>query len=425
MICWNVRGLNKSARYLEVGVHLKKMQVSCLVLLETRVKIGNSESIRKKLGLNWSYSDNYEYHVNGRIWLGWDPNVWSIIPSEATDQLIHSSVYTKEGVFFHHLTTVYAHNQLNNRRTLWHDINRISAQLQGPWMVVGDLNNILRVGDRVGGNDIHLAEYIDMEDMMHTSNLSEHETSGAWFTWTNKQEANPISSRIDRALVNADWHRRFLNSSVEVLNPHISDHSPLRIKLDSSQQVRKIKHRFKFLNCAADNVDFINVLRANWIPLAQGNPMEQFWKRLYRLQYCMKGLNWHITEGLRNLKMSRDKLDQAQTLLASDQMNKDMCNSVKHWTEEVMKGAELEEKILHQKLKCDWINLGDGNNAYFYANLKSKNKHVHIQDLEDSNGNKLTEQKDIEREVLSFYSKLIGQAATQRKQVDICSLRIG
>ncbi|XP_058767824.1 uncharacterized protein LOC131641534 [Vicia villosa] len=411
MICWNARGLNKTARCLEVGVHLKKMQVSCLALLETRVKASNSESIRKRLWLNWDFSDNCDHHVNGRIWLAWDPHMWSIIPSEKTDQLIHSAVYTKDGVLSHHLTTVYAHNQLNNRRILWQDLNRISAHLQGPWMVVGDFNNILKVGDRIGGNEIHLAEYIDMEDMMATSNLSEHETIGAWFTWSNKQVANPISSRIDRALVNAEWHRRFPNSSVEVLNPNISDHTPLRIKLDSIQTVKKIKHRFKFLNCIADHVDFIQVLRANWVHLDRGNPMEQFWKNLYKLQYSMKGLTWQMTEGLRNLKMSREKLDQAQTLLASDQMNKALCQTVKYWIDEVMKSSELEEKILHQKLKCDWINPGNENNAYFYANLKSKNKQVQIQELEDSHSNRLTDQKDIEREVISFYSKLIGQSA--------------
>ncbi|XP_058776449.1 uncharacterized protein LOC131650760 [Vicia villosa] len=279
------------------------MQISCLALLETRVKASNSESIRKRLGLHWDFSDNYAHHVNGRIWLAWDPHIWSIIPSEKTDQLIHSVVYTKDG----------------------------------------DFNNILKVGDRIGGNEIHLAEYIDMEDMMATSNLSEHETIGAWFTWSNKQVANPISSRIDRALVNAEWHRSFPNSSVEVLNPNISDHTPMRIKLDSSQTVKKIKHRFKFLNCIAGHADFIQVLRANWMHLDRGNPMEQLWKNLYKLQYSTKGLAWQMTEGIRNLKMSREKLDQAQTLLASDQMNQALCQTVKYWTDEVILrgGAQL------------------------------------------------------------------------------------
>ncbi|XP_058776934.1 uncharacterized protein LOC131651279 [Vicia villosa] len=385
MICWNVRGLNKSARCLEVGVHLKNLQVSCLALLETRVKANKSDSVRKRLGFNWDFIDNYECHINGRIWIAWDPNIWSIIPSEKTDQLIHSTVYNR----------------------------------------AGDFNNILKVGDRIGGNEVHLAEYIDMEEMMVTSSLAEHESIGPWFTWHNKQLANPIYSRIDRGLVNAEWHRTYPNSSVEVLNPSISDHALLRIKLDSLQTVKKIKHRFKFLNCIAGHANFLQTLRANWTHIGGDNPMAQFWKNLHKLQYSMKGLTWQMTEGIRNLNMSRENLDKAQTRLAADQMNPTLCQEVKFWTDEVLKNSELEEQILQQKLKCDWINLGDGNNAYFYANLKSKNKQVQIKELEDANGNKITEQEDIETEVLSFYTNLVGQAARQRSQVDICSLRGG
>lgn len=39
MLGWNVRGLNKHARCMEVGSHLKNNKVSCAALIETRVKI--------------------------------------------------------------------------------------------------------------------------------------------------------------------------------------------------------------------------------------------------------------------------------------------------------------------------------------------------------------------------------------------------
>ncbi|XP_058741550.1 uncharacterized protein LOC131613927 [Vicia villosa] len=295
--------------------------------------------------------------MKGRIWLAWNPNIWSITPIEKTEQLVHSDVYTNAGTLSHHLTIVYAHNQINNRRSLWQDLSRISNNIQGPWMVVGDFNNILKVGDIIGGNDVHLAEYIDMELIMANSNLFEHEMIGAWFTWSNKQIANPISSIIDRALVNADSYRGFPNTSVEVLNPHISDHAPLRIKMDSHQAIKKIKHRFKFLNCIAGHADYLHGLRANWNHLDLGNPMEQFWKNLYKLQYSLKGLTWQMTEGIRDLKVSREQLDKAQTLLAFDQLNQTLCQNFKFWTDEVLKNTELEENILQQKLKCDWITL--------------------------------------------------------------------
>ena len=51
MLSWNVRGLNKRARIKEVGVHLKKLQVSFAILVETRVKEDNKDYVTNKLGV--------------------------------------------------------------------------------------------------------------------------------------------------------------------------------------------------------------------------------------------------------------------------------------------------------------------------------------------------------------------------------------
>lgn len=59
---------------MEVIGHLKKLQVNCVALLETRVKIKNIGPIRKIMGDDWNYIDNYNYHKNGMIWLMWKPN---------------------------------------------------------------------------------------------------------------------------------------------------------------------------------------------------------------------------------------------------------------------------------------------------------------------------------------------------------------
>lgn len=102
--------------------------------------------------------------------------------------------------------------------------------------------------------------------------------------------------------------------------------------------------------------------------------MYHFWKNLRGLQYKLKGLTWKSTEGVGNLKGSRLQLEKAHTLLAKDHLNQTLCQNVKFWTDKVIKNSELEERILQQKLKGDWIVLGDGKTAYFYANLKAKNK---------------------------------------------------
>lgn len=100
-------------------------------------------------------------------------------------------------------------------------------------------------------------------------------------------------------------------------------------------------------------------------------------------------------------------------MLEGDLFNQEYIQNVKHWTEEILKNTNLEEKILMQKSKVYWIKLGDGNNAYFYANLKDKNKKTTLHRLEDNQRNNLTEIKDMEKEVLRFYGEFNGTSLTQ------------
>src|SRR4051812_6361294 len=142
LISWNTRGLNKKARYLEVAAHLNKQQVSCYALLETRVKINKAEDIRKAFGQHWDYSDNYEHHQNGRIWFMWRKDRWGVHKLDSSDQFLHCEVYHLNGEKAYSLTIVYAQNQLIKRLSLWKDIEGIANNVRGPWMIIGDFNNV-------------------------------------------------------------------------------------------------------------------------------------------------------------------------------------------------------------------------------------------------------------------------------------------
>lgn len=66
--------------------------------------------------------------------------------------------------------------------------------------------------------------------------------------------------------------------------------------------------------------------------------------------------------------------------------------------------------LLH-KLKLNWSKLGDANVAYFHATTRGKNKKAGTYKLEDPNGTVLTEHKEIEKEIIRFYSELVGTTA--------------
>ncbi|KAI5409334.1 hypothetical protein KIW84_054947 [Lathyrus oleraceus] len=90
--------------------------------------------------------------------------VWE--PKKDTHQFIYCEVYHLDGTISHNLTMIYAHNQSSQRRKLWEDIKNCDKNIQGPWKVIGDFNNVLDVDDGIGERDIQALEFSDLEEMM-------------------------------------------------------------------------------------------------------------------------------------------------------------------------------------------------------------------------------------------------------------------
>lgn len=138
--------------------------------------------IQKKMKLKGTYLDNYNKHENGRIWICWDENRRYIDYVSSTDQMIHCKVNDSTGDFRFWFTAIYAHNQLNKRKDLWHDIEQIYAQQKGPRLLIGDFNNVTKIEDRDGGNDVPENEYIYLVTMMSKIELYEIESDVNYFT---------------------------------------------------------------------------------------------------------------------------------------------------------------------------------------------------------------------------------------------------
>ncbi|XP_058751689.1 uncharacterized protein LOC131624791 [Vicia villosa] len=423
IVSWNVRGLNKKSRCKEVAAHLKKLHASCCILIETRVKEHNANKIRHWLGTNWSFADNYSCHPNGRLWLGWDKDYWEVNITHKSEQHMHCEMKTEQSHMY--VTLVYAHNQLEKCKKLWKDISLIAPQIQDPWMIIGDYNNVLKLHDRIGGNDVHRAEYIDLEEMMSNIGLYEHATRGSYYTWSNKHSQGTIYSRIDRAICNGEWYLKFPRCEIDVLQPYISDHSPLKVNLDHSSITQKCRPCFKFLNCVTQREDYIANIKENWQIPIEGRPMYICWRKLIRLQKTLSLLNRDTTAEVKKIQQSRDNLMKAQSMLENDRFNPGLIDQIKHWTDEIIKGTAIEEKILIQKAKVDWLQLGDGNNRYFHAIVNQKNKQKSLLRLENRNGIPLTEFHELEDEILNFYSNLVGITSTSLDHVNIMALREG
>lgn len=97
ILTWNVRGLNKRIRHLEIRAHLKNLHVPCIALLETKVKQNNTHKIRHQFGQDWSWLDNYEKHTHGIIWVIWKHKEIHVHAYSCGDQYLHRKLQDMNG----------------------------------------------------------------------------------------------------------------------------------------------------------------------------------------------------------------------------------------------------------------------------------------------------------------------------------------
>ncbi|XP_058754058.1 uncharacterized protein LOC131627231 [Vicia villosa] len=106
-------------------------------------------------------------------------------------------------------------------------------------------------------------------------------------------------------------------------------------------------------------------------------------------------------------------------------MNIQLINRVKECTTKVITTSNIEEQLLRQKAKVNWLRLGNGNNAYLHATLKTIRRQNHIVMNETDDGRNIQNQKEIEQEIVKYYENLVGTAQRELLIIDIVALRKG
>ncbi|XP_058767570.1 uncharacterized protein LOC131641282 [Vicia villosa] len=340
IVSCNVRGLNKGIRNREISSRLSKLSPEIAILVETRVKQDKAMNIRKKLGGQWNYLDNYNKHANGRVWIMWDKNKVDIKSIYSSEQMIHCGVYDKNDNFQHWLTAIYADNKLDRRRSLWKDIEKINSTQQGPWCLMGDYNNVLHTDDRIGGKEIHEGEFCDLANMMIKCGLADLDKIGDKYTWSNKHVSGTIYSCIDRALANKEWFNQRLHWDLHVLEPNISNHAMLCLR--NRDQDSKHKRLFKFLNKVTDVPEYREHVERNWNKKGRNDSQVKLWDKLLRLQPIIKNLSKPFRGINMQIEKARRDLEDTQKCIVQDRGNKELTKEEKKRTDSLMELLAIE-----------------------------------------------------------------------------------
>ncbi|XP_019267285.1 PREDICTED: uncharacterized protein LOC109244618 [Nicotiana attenuata] len=243
--------MNKTYKQKEVKGFIRINNKAVIAIVEHRVKDLKANKIIKKIAPGREWVSNARTGQKGRIWVVWDPRIYIFDPSEIDDQLIHGQISMKSKPVKLGFTAVYGLHTIKDKRTMWDKLRQINSNQQGPWLAMGDYNAVLYVTHRQHGSEVQDMEVKDFKEYMMDTGMSELQYVGRGYTWTN----NHTYSRIDRGLVNTEWMMTMPSLKIQVLEPLISDHFPLKLMI--TQGHTKRSRPFRFFNCITDHPLFI------------------------------------------------------------------------------------------------------------------------------------------------------------------------
>ena len=131
--------------------------------------------------------------------------------------------------------------------------------------------------DKFGGRPVNISRALRFQECLDTCRLIDIGFSGPHFTWSNHRPLTDlIQERINRIFANAEWNKIYPEANVKHLERVQSDHCPILVCLEHSQQAR-LQRPFRFQPIWLSHPDFPNVVRDAWInPVVLANATATF-----------------------------------------------------------------------------------------------------------------------------------------------------
>ena len=402
---YNTRGLNNKVSFYRDFITTHKLGL--VALLETHVQKENATFVSKLVAPNFEWLFNYDHHLNGRIWLGWNPRFWSISEPVFHSQHISCKISSLEVDASFFATFIYASNDYIERRLLWNELVAFKDSYDSgssPWIVTGDFNVCLNLSElnRPGVVTIGMQEFNDCVDTLDIFDLN---FSGKFYTWWDCNHENPSFRKLDRALVNEAWLSAFSLSRVNFMPRGLSDHSPAMIYLGINPE--KLHRPFQLFQHMIDHADFLSTVETAWNAPIQGDPWYILSLKTKKVKDALKRLNKSLGNIHDSVVQARNALSLFQENIASS-ANADAFLQEAKLCEDLHKALHIEEVFLKQKSRVNWLELGDSNNSFFHRACKGRWNTNKILVLEDINGNTFSNHQEIAGAAIDYFKGIMG-----------------
>ncbi|KAL4297875.1 hypothetical protein GQ457_12G013550 [Hibiscus cannabinus] len=170
---------------------------------ETRLKQSSTSRIQHALNMDGCFVVDYGNGCTGLMIL-WNRKINVSLLSYSP---IHIDVNVASDSGSFHFSGLHGHCVDKNKHLTWSTIDRLRSSSALPWLVGGDINEILCHSEKEGGRR-KLPGFLDtFRDCLDRNHLIDCKPISGWFTWlyTNSVSGSVIQERLDRYLATTDW----------------------------------------------------------------------------------------------------------------------------------------------------------------------------------------------------------------------------
>ncbi|GJT51140.1 RNA-directed DNA polymerase, eukaryota, reverse transcriptase zinc-binding domain protein [Tanacetum coccineum] len=271
---------------------------------------------------------------------------------------------------------------------------------------MGDFNVTLKPEEHSNGSSVLTCDMGEFRDAINSLEVEDLNSTGFQYTWT-KSLKNPMCNtlkKLDRIMVNDEFLGKFIIAHGMFLPYLISDHSPAMLIIPNRIAMRK--KSFRFANYIADKLDFIDTVKSVWDKQIKGCGMYKVVQKLKQLKRPLNNLNWNNGNIFEKVVVLKEKLEKAQSDVDEDPFNNAKKEFASQLFEEYTIAAEDEIKLLHQKVKIQWLKEGDRNTAFFHNILKIRKHKSRIESICGEDG-KIFEGNEVPDQFVNHFNKFL------------------